>query len=175
MSNIIGIKKCKKCKKFKEYSEFYIDNSNNSGLRYSCKKCDKENQKEYRERPEVKKRSRVLVKKWRKDNPEQNKKLKKKWEQSPKGKYNEYKKRSRERNIIFNLTFEQFITFWQKDCEYCGDKIDTIGLDRVDNKKGYNIDNVESCCTQCNTMKMDYTEEEFINKCLKITKKYGKI
>jgi hypothetical protein len=34
-------------------------------------------------------------------------------------------------------------------------------LDRIDSSKGYVEGNVNPCCDQCNTMKMDYTEEEF--------------
>lgn len=35
------------------------------------------------------------------------------------------------------------------------------GIDRIDNSKGYNLDNCVTCCTQCNTAKMQETEEDF--------------
>ena len=46
-----------------------------------------------------------------------------------KGRFCRYKGVAKIRNIPFNLTKEDFIRFWQKPCIYCGQKIDTIGLD----------------------------------------------
>lgn len=87
---------------------------------------------------------------------------------TPKGRYLSYKKGSRERGFIFTITLDEFIKFWNKDCFYCGDKIEGIGLDRVDNSIGYDINNVVSCCTTCNTMKMAETYDSFIKQCKKI-------
>jgi len=94
-------------------------------------------------------------KKWNKRNPE-------------KVKYSYYKKNARVKKNEWNLTFEEFMTFWQKPCNYCGSKIETIGLDRVDNKKGYNLDNVVSCCWICNRMKRASRKEDFIAHCKKV-------
>ena len=63
---------------------------------------------------------------------------------------------------------EEFVSFWNKNCFYCGDKINGIGLDRVDNSIGYEIKNVVPCCEICNTMKMTETYNSFINQCMKI-------
>lgn len=35
------------------------------------------------------------------------------------------------------------------------------GIDRIDNNKGYTIDNVVPCCKMCNQAKNDYTLQEF--------------
>ena len=69
------------------------------------------------------------------------------------------------RKIQFFLTKEQFMTLWQKDCHYCGEKIDEIGIDRIDNSKGYSIENCVPCCIDCNKMKMTKTVEQFLRKC----------
>lgn len=58
--------------------------------------------------------------------------------------------------------------FWQKPCHYCGEAIPTAGLDRVDNTKGYVLDNLVSCCTFCNAAKNTQTMDEFIVRCKKI-------
>jgi hypothetical protein len=79
-----------------------------------------------------------------------------------------YKGNARVKNIEFSLTFEQFESFWQKPCYYCGMDITTIGLDRVDNAKGYTIDNVVPCCEWCNRQKLGYTQEEFIDHAKRI-------
>ena len=94
--------------------------------------------------------------------------IQRKFNQTPKGKYLSYKKASRERGFIFTITLEEFVSFWNKNCFYCGDKINGIGLDRVDNSIGYEIKNVVPCCEICNTMKMTETYNSFINQCMKI-------
>ena len=84
------------------------------------------------------------------------------------GKYLKYKQNSKKRNIEFKLTFNEFIKFWKKDCTYCKSKIITIGIDRIDNNLGYIKGNVQSCCSLCNGMKSNFSEEEFLDQCLKI-------
>jgi hypothetical protein len=84
------------------------------------------------------------------------------------------------------LTFEDFYTLSQQNCDYCGavpsnvssrrntsrKTISTLqreegdftynGLDRVDPKKGHTLDNVCPCCWPCNRAKGDMTRDEFI-------------
>ena len=38
------------------------------------------------------------------------------------------------------------------------------GIDRLDNTRGYTIDNCVPCCTRCNTIKLDASYDEFIAK-----------
>jgi hypothetical protein len=90
------------------------------------------------------------------------------YHKQPKGKYMIYKNGALRRNHEFTLTVEEFTEFWQKGCYYCGTIIETIGLDRKDNSKGYNIDNVLACCATCNMMKHKSTHDSFINKCKEI-------
>jgi hypothetical protein len=61
----------------------------------------------------------------------------------------------------WSLTYEEFLTFWQKPCNYCGAEIKTCSLDRVDTSLGYSLENVVSCCHDCNQFKMDQTLAEF--------------
>lgn len=89
--------------------------------------------------------------------------------------YGIYRKGAKSRNIEFNLTVEQFDELTSKPCYYCGEyyKQDYFGkkysgLDRVDSKGGYNIDNVVPCCEYCNRMKLDYTKDFFYNQIQKI-------
>lgn len=89
---------------------------------------------------------------------------------SPAGKLQSYKNSARLRGYRWGLTDEQFISYWKKPCEYCGDEINTIGLDRIDNSRGYETDNIISCCETCNKMKNHYSVEKFIQHCKKVTK-----
>jgi|SRR3989338_1466981 len=87
---------------------------------------------------------------------------------TPKGKYNLYKKGADKREIPFTLTFDQFLSFWQNPCFYCGSTIATIGLDRLDNSNGYLVGNVVPCCFWCNRMKNKDSAPDFISRCFKV-------
>ena len=78
------------------------------------------------------------------------------------GKFSRYKAKARYRKIPFSLTAEEFFSFWQLPCNYCGNKLETCGLDRVDSSLGYKIGNVVSCCKQCNFAKLDRELIDFI-------------
>lgn len=95
----------------------------------------------------------------------------KKYAQTLKGKFISYKVNARIRGIDFKLTMEDFSSFWQKNCAYCNDYIETIGLDRIDNKRGYDINNIISCCRLCNFMKKSLSTKVFLNQCEKISSK----
>ena len=83
--------------------------------------------------------------------------------------FNKYRNGAHSRGITFNMTIEQFFSYWQKPCSYCAAAIDTIGLDRVDNTHGYAPGNVAPCCTPCNRMKGTQTTREFLERCRRIT------
>lgn len=72
-----------------------------------------------------------------------------------------YQWAAKRRNLTFNLTYEQFLTFWQKPCFYGQHGIETIGLDRINNDAGYEMNNVVPCCKVCNYMKADMSQDEF--------------
>jgi len=81
----------------------------------------------------------------------------------------EYKKSAKGRGYEYKLTEEQFKEITQKNCHYCGAKPSHPskyqgnngvyiynGIDRIDNTKGYIIDNVVPCCTRCNYAKKNF-------------------
>lgn len=82
-----------------------------------------------------------------------------------KGRLAKYKRQASERNIEFNLTRDEFQSLWGQDCTYCGDKIEGVGIDRVDNKQGYKLSNCVACCQDCNRFKHSQSMEKFIEKC----------
>lgn len=83
-----------------------------------------------------------------------------------------YRNGAKTRKIDFELSFEQFMTLWEKSCYYCGSEINGIGIDHKDPSKGYNIDNIVPCCTQCNRAKTIQTTEDFISMCIKVAKRF---
>lgn len=97
--------------------------------------------------------------------------------------YNNYKRKAKERNYEFNITLEEFKNITQKKCHYCGEPPSNEcdrgystgsfiynGIDRVDNIKGYYIDNIVPCCKICNIAKRNMTVDEFLNWIQKVYK-----
>lgn len=65
-----------------------------------------------------------------------------------------YKRRADKQGVSFELTKEDFDDLIKGDCEYCRRMPTTwFGIDRVIPEKGYIIDNVVSCCFDCNVDK----------------------
>lgn len=148
-----GLKKCKICENIKDLGEFYpIGDSYYSS---QCKKC-----------------AGVLLKNRYKENTnghrDRAKSLTKKNKKDPEKRFKAYKAGAENRNILFNITFEQFYRLWQRPCSYCASPIETIGVDRIDNEKGYSVDNICSCCSTCNYWKKAQSQEFFISHAKKI-------
>ena len=86
-----------------------------------------------------------------------------------------YKYNAKRRKLEFNLTKEDFKEIIKKDCVYCGEKPKQIirknnyyngsyignGIDRIDNDKGYSVDNCVPCCGRCNRAKMEESVSDF--------------
>lgn len=95
-------------------------------------------------------------------------KVKYQYHKLPKYRYKTYKEGALRRGYSFDITLEEFTTFWNTTCHYCNDPINGIGIDRKDNNIGYTYNNLISCCTQCNFMKHNISYNEFISRCFKI-------
>ena len=93
----------------------------------------------------------------------------------------QYKNNAKMRGLKYNLTENQFKEITQRNCCYCGAKPNNIssnpkfngnykynGIDRIDNNKGYTIDNVVPCCITCNYAKGTKTTKEFKDWIVKI-------
>lgn len=79
-----------------------------------------------------------------------------------------YEKQAKNRNLEFSLDKEYFKLLVNGECAYCGNPPSSnlrgykyIGIDRVDNNKGYIKGNVVSCCKTCNFAKRTMPLEEF--------------
>jgi len=98
--------------------------------------------------------------------------------------YRSYKRKAIARNYNFDLDLTTFGMITKCDCYYCGavpanewritrNSKNTAryiynGIDRKDNTKGYQLDNVVSCCSICNFMKNTLTYDQFIAKAMQI-------
>lgn len=91
---------------------------------------------------------------------------------------NELKHTCKKKGYTFTITYEEFLTFIDRPCNYCDKKLAfnkhtrdsnsnyvsrAYQLDRKNNSLGYTIDNVVPCCWECNRLKSNiYSYEEFM-------------
>jgi hypothetical protein len=163
------MKQCSKCNQWLDLSCFYIEKGK---LRANCKDCFSLYSKQNYINNKEKKRN--YNDQWRKNNQEKvtdyNKHYWQKNKNNPKNLFSFYKGDTKRKKRIFEINFEQFVTITNKNCFYCGSMNDTRrnGIDRKDSGLGYVIENCVSCCYMCNTMKLDYSENEFYKKIIDI-------
>jgi len=97
--------------------------------------------------------------------------------------YYGYKKGATRRNLSFNISKEFFRKLTKGTCYYCGIQPTQVihlpthnggytynGVDRIDNNKGYEFNNVVTCCRDCNNAKRGMTVEQFIKWIERISK-----
>lgn len=67
-----------------------------------------------------------------------------------------YKNKSEKKEVPFELTKDEWDTLVKGDCNYCGRSPTTwFGVDRKVPSLGYILENVVSCCFDCNVDKLD--------------------
>jgi hypothetical protein len=136
----IKTKVCSKYKQEKPVSEFSQNNPNKDGYNSHCKQCKRE--------------------------------YFSKWSKTASGIYTSSKFQRRNKKI-FNMTREEFYRWYKtqpRKCAYCDlpeeeipnindsqiSRMHRLGLDCMDNKKGYVIGNLVLSCLRCNFMKGDF-------------------
>lgn len=96
------------------------------------------------------------------------------------------KKSAKYRGIKFLLKNSDVESFIFNHCYYCGAEpslnsygskhgIKINGLDRIDSKKDYYIQNIRTCCTICNKLKLELNESDFFLKIKTICEIHNKI
>ena len=85
--------------------------------------------------------------------------------------YKSYKISATKRKIEIDIDKKTFLYLIHHDCYLCGKKNDEKhqnGIDRVDNDKGYILENVQPCCGNCNFIKNKFSLETIFDKFKKI-------
>lgn len=108
-----------------------------------------ENAEEYKET------NRVRAAEYRQSNPEKMREANNKKKTSQNDAYMICKNSASSKNLSFEYTKEYYFELIKHPCTYCGtiDERGFNGVDRLDCKKGYTLENGVSCCTMCNLMK----------------------
>jgi len=150
-------KVCSICKKEKTLNNFHKDKYRPDKLVYCCKQCiSKQAKKYYKSHKEkIKKyykihRKKILIR-----------------QTLPTGVYILIKSSAKRRQVEFNLSKEDFINWLNKQpktCIYCkrtlsealkdrNNKFKRLTIDRMDNSRGYEINNIVLSCYKCNAIK----------------------
>jgi hypothetical protein len=129
----------------KEYVKQYIEDN---------KEHIQKTQKEYRDSHQEERKENWQ--KWYEQNPER----------SVRRRFTDAKNKAiNERKLSWTLTYEDYTKLVDLPCYYCDNKLGTpvkrsVGLDRIDSDKGYELSNVVSCCYICNCIKSQFLTSE---------------
>lgn len=170
------MRKCSKCQIQKELAEFYKKHKTVDSL---CKDCRKKHVQAWVNNNRDKKRTNHA--KWKKANPDKVKASNLKYRLNNKealnvlGREYQAKHRSRPstrmasgkfnakvRGFNWEIPLDMYTTLLQNSCYYCSDRLGCVktecgaGLDRLDNSKGYILNNIVPCCGFCNVFRNDY-------------------
>lgn len=173
---------CSECKEEKSVGTHFIIKSGRLNASSICKECTNKrgywisSRKRRRELDEYEylKRNAEIMREWRERNAEHFKMYMRKYHYGVEGKWVWYKRRATENQLpIDDEHHEQEIKdLFLSLCTYCArepDIYDVNGLDRIDNTKGYTIDNIVSCCKSCNMMKGKISVTDFIGVACRIS------
>lgn len=98
--------------------------------------------------------------------------ISKEWRKSAVGKYKKLLERGRVKGVSVEITQDNFVLWFNnqaKVCHYCGVVLHKdyqdgylrgLTIDRKDNNKPYEIDNIVLACQRCNSMKGSWLNEE---------------
>jgi len=164
------MKTCSKCGIEKEDADYY----NHAA---QCRLCSKEYAKAYRKKNQEsaslyrkdyynsnKESCKSACKVWHDANKDLVRKMQNKSIRKPISRFKTSKKTAIKRNKNWSITMEEYFSIISQECYYCNGyfgKVEVgIGLDRLDNIKGYELSNVVSCCYPCNKIKTDILSPE---------------
>jgi len=93
----------------------------------------------------------------------------------------DYKRKAKQRGLLFELSLDDCLELFQGKCFYCGTEPRSVakskvfygeykynGIDRLKNTEGYKKNNVVSCCMLCNLKKGTLDIDVFLSHLLKI-------
>lgn len=152
------LKWCGGCREFKSRDEFYKDRTTKDGLQYTCKSCKKkypqsDKAKETRKKYTQSSKFKESQTKYRKS--KKGKETIEKSGQTLDRRYNRLLTIAKSRNMIIEMTKDQYEKLYHLPCFYCNNEIGEVvkfstGLDRINNEEGYTFENSLPCCKICN-------------------------
>lgn len=171
------MKTCLTCRETKDERSFYRNRHLKDGYNQYCKSCWKLYTNNRRSRPEVRAKVRAQGREYN-NRPEIRARLdawcRDNWASRIVHKAESHasqRTRKQKSGITCTITREFIIELWEKQegrCYYSGlplvremYKPDSVSLDRIDTKRGYEPDNVALTCNAMNRAKNAHSEQEF--------------
>ena len=179
------VKTCTCCKVEKSVTEFYKSKTQKYGVNSRCKKCASAKAREWalvnRDKRLV--QGRIYEAK-NKDAIKERKKNKRE-SMTFDDRFNLLIKNARARKeYVVSIDAEYLQSVYESQSGLCvytklpllatGNQINTMSLDRVDSNKDYSKDNVQLVCVAINKMKLNYTEDQFIQLCQLVAQNVSK-
>lgn len=100
--------------------------------------------------------------------------------------FNQFKASAETRGLDWQLTMDDVADIYEEQNMLCALTDESIvfpevghpqkaivSIDRIDSAKGYDRDNIQLVTRQVNMMKQSYSQELFIETCLKVAKKFS--
>lgn len=150
-------------------SEFIGPNDEETSHCNSCREVNTQYTKEYREihknDPEYLEKKRQEHKNWVSRNPHLVTQINRRRRINASARVKNIIRKAEERKISFSLEFKHAMELTLGNCYYCNQSPDDEyinGIDRLDNNQGYNINNVVTCCRDCNFAKGIANLETFV-------------
>jgi hypothetical protein len=107
-----------------------------------------------------------VMKKWRDSHPEKVQEMNEKQRNNIYKYYQVYKNSAIVKQLVFEITQEEYLSIVNLPCEYCGimQEKGFNGIDRLDSTIGYVRDNCVTCCAMCNYMKGSLDKDIFVQR-----------
>jgi len=86
--------------------------------------------------------------------------------------WNNAKRKSERDGLEFSLSLDDFEKARAGVCYWCGHDRAT-GFDRLDNARGYTLENAVPACKCCNAGKNAGTQEEWVARCQRVAERHG--
>lgn len=98
--------------------------------------------------------------------------------------FRSYRTNAKRRSLDFCITEEDFLKITKEDCFYCGispsqsyctpwgSYYQYNGIDRVDNRQGYVVENIVACCKLCNWGKTNLSQKDFLEWIERLTQRW---
>lgn len=128
-------------------------------------------------------RNREAREKLKKEQPdlqkERDEKYNSKKKHDPEKLLKDYKRKAADRKLSFGISDNFAMMMFYDRCHYCHTTPAEIGrltgIDRMDNKEGYEAGNVVPCCKRCNFIKGAMHYSDFVDMCKRMAQFHGNI
>lgn len=101
-----------------------------------------------------------------------------------------YRRNAASRGLEWRLTDEQFKYLVRQNCFYCeappaelpmhagwlyNGTTSANGVDRIDSRKGYSLENSRTCCSTCNSMKSNRDTETYVSHAIRVAARFARL